>query len=144
MKNMKKNFVLYVTAPFTHEIPEIRERRFRSACRASALLMAAGVVVFSPLSHSMPIVQHGELDEMDSDFWLTMDLPLLERSDELLVLALDDWERSKGVVAEMFFALKHHKPITLIGESDIKRLPAIPRSARKYLDSNILTEVYDD
>ena len=135
--------VLYVAAPFTHPEAATRERRYRAACRASALLMAAGVVVFSPLSHSVPIVQHGELDEMDSGFWLTMDLPLLERSDELLVLGLDGWDRSKGVVAEMFFALKHHKPITLIDESDIERLPAIPKTARKHLVSKILTEVYD-
>jgi len=135
--------VLYIAAPFTHEKPEIRERRYRTACRASALLMQANIVVFSPLSHSVPIVQHGELDEMDSKFWLTMDLPLLERCDELLVLALDDWKQSKGVKEEVFFAFQHNKPITFIRESDIERLPAIPKTARKHLESKILTKTYD-
>ena len=106
--------------------------------------MQANIVVFSPLSHSVPIVRHGNLDEMDSDFWLTMDIPLLHRSDELLVLGLDGWEQSKGVKRELFEAMSLKKPIIVIEEADIERLPAIPRSARKYLDSNILTEEYDD
>jgi len=136
--------VLYVALPFTHSEAATREHRFRAACRASALLMQSNICVFSPLSHSVPIVRHGELDEMDSDFWLTMDIPLLERSDELLILALDGWEQSKGVREELLFALEHNKPITLIEEKDIERLPAIPKTARKYLESKILTEVYDD
>ena len=140
------SLILYVAAPFTHWEAKIRERRFQAACRASALLMQSNICCFSPLSHSVPIVRYGgkSLDELDSDFWLTMDIPFLERSDELLVLALDGWKRSKGVQAEMFFALEHHKPITLIGESDIERLPAIPKTAKRFLHSKILTEVYDE
>ena len=59
-------------------------------------------------------------------------------------LALEGWTESKGVKQELFEALSLRKPITLIDEADIERLPAIPKTARKYLTSLILTEVYDN
>ena len=137
------SLILYVAAPFTHREAKIREHRFQAVCRASALLMQSNICCFSPLSHSVPIVRHGKLDELDSDFWQTMDIPFLECSDELLVLCLDGWKRSKGVLAEMFFALEHNKPITLIEENEIEKLPKVPKTARRFLESKILTEVYD-
>jgi hypothetical protein len=141
---MNNGKLLYVAAPYSHLESAVREHRFRAACRASALLMQSNIVVFSPLSHSVPIVRHGELDELDSEFWLSMDIPLLGCSDELLVLALDGWEKSLGVKREMFFALQQNKPITLIKEQDIEKLPKIPKSAIRFLKSNILTEVCDE
>jgi len=135
--------LLYVAVPFTHSEASVREQRFQAACRVSALLMKHSIVVFSPLSHSVPIVRHGDLDEMDSEYWLTMDLPLLERADELLIVGLDGWEESRGVQEELHFALEHNTPITLIEEKDIERLPAIPKSGKLFLTSKILTEDYD-
>ena len=140
------SLILYVAAPFTHREASTREHRFQVACRASALLMQSNICCFSPLSHSVPIVRYGgkSLDELDSDFWLTMDIPFLERSDELLILGLGGWERSKCVLAEMLFALKNHKPITLIEENEIEKLPKVPKTARRFLESKILTETYDE
>ena len=135
--------LLYVAAPYTHPDSAVREHRFQAVCRASALLMQSNIVVFSPLSHSVPIAQHGGLDELDHTFWMSMVMPLLERSDELLVLGLDGWERSEGVREELFFALGKNKPVTLIEEGDIEKLPKIPKTAKRFLQSSILTEVYD-
>ena len=137
--------LLYLASPYTHSDPATREHRFRTACRAAAKLMAARIVVFSPLSHSVPIVRHGgkNLDELDSTFWLSMDTPFLERSDELLILALKGWEESHGVKEEMFFALENNMPITMIEEKDIKYLPKIPKTAKRFLKSKILPQEYE-
>ena len=121
----------------------MREHRFRTACRAAAILMKAGIVVFSPISHSVPIAEYvGEI-ESEHDFWMSIDIPILHRCDELLVLGLDGWSESKGVQREMFEAIALRKPIVQIEEADIDRLPAIPQTARTYLKSSIFTEVYD-
>jgi len=135
--------LLYVAAPYTHPDPAVREHRFQATCRASALLMQSNIVVFSPLSHSVPIAQHGGLDELDHAFWMSMCLPFLQHSDELLILGLEEWERSEGVREELFFALGKNKPITLSEERDIENLPKIPKTAKRFLQSSILTEVYD-
>jgi len=134
--------MLYLCSPYSHENPSIRQHRYRKACRATAKLMAAGIPVFSPLCNSVPAVELGGL-ETDHDGFLAIDLPILQRSDEILVLALDGWTDSKGVKQEMFEALSLRKPVTVIEEADIERLPAIPKTARKYLASSIFTEVYD-
>jgi len=135
--------MLYLCCPYTHPDPVVREYRFQIACRVASKLMQAGIVVFSPLSHSVPIAQHGGLDELDHAFWMSMCLPFLQHSDELLILGLDGWERSEGVREELFFALGKNKPITLIEEGDIENLPKIPKTAKRFLQSSILTEVYD-
>ena len=135
--------MIYLCCPYSHPDPAIHDHRFRTACRAAAKLMRVGVVVFSPLSHSVPIVEHGGLDGTTHEFWMSVDLPLLQRCDELLVVALEGWQESLGVREEIFQAMALRKPITLIDESDIDRLPAIPKTARRFLTSSILTEVYD-
>ena len=130
--------LLYIACPYSHKIQETREHRFRTACRASAILMQHNIVVFSPLSHSVPIAEYvGEVDS-DHEFWLAQDIPILQRCEELLVLALPGWTASLGVKKEMFEAVSLRKPITVIDEADIERLPAIPKTARTFLKSSIL------
>ena len=136
---MNESKLLYLAIPYAHPTPEVREHRFRTACRAAAKLMSAGVVVFSPLSHSVSIAEHGDLGE-DHCFWMSMDIPILRRCDELLILGIDGWTESKGVRREMFEALRLRKPITVIDEADIDRLPSVPKTARRFLVSKILTE----
>ena len=137
---MNKSKLLYLAIPYSHSDKAIREYRFRTACRASAVLMKHGIVVFSPLSHSIPIAEYVGDIESEHDFWLSQDIPILRRCDELLILGIDGWTESKGVKQEMFEALRLRKPITVIDEADIDRLPKIPKTARRFLVSKILTE----
>jgi len=134
--------MLYLASPFSHPAAAVRQYRYKKACRATAKLIAAGIPVFSPLCNSVPAVELGGLEAEHSTF-MAVDIPILQRSDEILVLALDGWTESKGVKQEMFEALSLRKPVTVIGEADIERLPAIPKTAQKYLTSSIFTEVYD-
>ena len=137
---MNESQLLYLAVPYAHPSSEVREYRFRTACRASAVLMKHGIVVFSPLSHSVPIAEYVGDVESEHDFWLGQDIPILQRCDELLVVGLDGWTESKGVKQEIFEALSLRKPITVIDEADIDRLPKIPKTARRFLVSKILTE----
>ncbi|MDR0327893.1 MAG: DUF1937 family protein, partial [Planctomycetaceae bacterium] len=57
--------LLYLCCPYSHPNPTVREDRFRTACRASAILMKSDIVVFSPLSHSVPIAEY--VGEVESD-----------------------------------------------------------------------------
>ncbi len=105
--------------------------------------MKTGIIVFNPLSHSVPINEF--LLNVDSlEFWMSMDLPILRRCDELLILGLDGWRESRGVRAEIFEAMSLVKPITQIEEAAIERLPVIPKTARRFLKSKILMEAIDD
>ena len=134
--------MIYLASPYAHPDPSARHNRYKQACRATAKLMAAGIPVFSPLCNSVPAGELGGL-ELDHAGYMAIDLPILRRCDEVLIVGLDGWEQSLGVRAELVEAMWLRKPITLIGEADIERLPAIPKTARKFLTSSIFTEEYE-
>lgn len=50
---MKKK--IYLCHPYSHPDPAVRRQRFESANDLAGRLMRSGFVVFSPLSHSVPI-----------------------------------------------------------------------------------------
>ncbi len=135
--------LLYLACPFTHSSPEIQEYRYRTSCRVAAKLMRHGINVFNPLSHNVPINEY--LDGIDDQhsFWMAVDLEILHRSDDVLILGLENWTKSQGVKTEMFEALSLHKPITLIDEEDIELLPYVKKTSRRFLKSALLPVIDD-
>jgi nucleoside 2-deoxyribosyltransferase len=134
--------MLYLACPYSHSNPLIREERFQIANRATAKLMQSGIVVFSPLSHSVTISESfDDKVRLSHEFWMSQDLPILRRCDEMLVLRLAGWHESHGVKAELFEAMMNDIPITLICEHDIEQLPAIPKQSRYFLTSQIFREI---
>lgn len=132
--------VVYLASPLTHPDPDVREYRYKKACRATAVLMKAGVPVFSPLLNSIPAVELGGL-ESEHDGFLAVDLPILRRCDEMLIVGLEGWTDSEGVKAEMFEAFAHNIPVTMIEEKYIELLPKIPKTAWHFLKTSIFEEV---
>ena len=136
--------MLYLACPYFHPNPLIREKRFHTANRVTAKLMQAGIVVFSPLSHSVPIsTEFNDTVTLSHEFWMSQDLPILRRCDEMLVLGLSGWKNSLGVSQEMFESMRLKIPITLIKECDIELLPSIPKCAQHFLTSQIFVNIID-
>jgi nucleoside 2-deoxyribosyltransferase len=134
--------MLYLACPYSHPDEAVRRQRYHLACRTAAKLMKAGIVVFSPLANSVPAVEFGGLELSHAEF-MAIDLPILQRCDEILVLALEDWQDSLGVRQELGTALALQKPVTMITEEEIEHLPAITHAAKCFLVSSIFTEVLD-
>jgi nucleoside 2-deoxyribosyltransferase len=101
--------MIYLASPYSHPEPLVREHRFLAVCRAAAALMRAGAVVYSPVAHSHPIARHGLPGGWD--FWERQDRPHLERCDAVVVLQLEGWVTSQGVLAELGLARQLGKPI---------------------------------
>ena len=95
--------LVYLASPYSHKDPAVRQRRFDAACKAAANLINQGVHVFSPIAHSHPIAQAGGLDT-SWDFWQTYDRIMIEASDSVVVLMLEDWHKSLGVKSEIAIA----------------------------------------
>lgn len=102
--------MIYLCSPYSHPRAEIRERRFRAACHATARLIAAGQLVFSPIVIGHPLVHLGL--PTDWPFWEAHARWHLERCDEVVVLMLDGWQQSVGVQAELRFTAALGKPIS--------------------------------
>lgn len=109
--------MIYLASPYTHSDPSVREARFDAACLATAELMRAGHVVFSPIVHAHPLVRFDL--PTGWDYWERIDREHLRRCDEVVVLMLDGWRESRGVQAEIGLAKEMELPIRYLPPSMI-------------------------
>jgi nucleoside 2-deoxyribosyltransferase len=107
--------MIYLISPYSHPDPAVRQQRFDATCRAAAALLKTGQVVFSPVVHGHPLVEHGL--PTDWAFWQRCDRAFLQRCDEVVVLQLDGWVDSVGVQAELGIARELGKPIRFVESS---------------------------
>jgi len=101
--------ITYIACPYTDADPNVRAARFEAVTRFAAKLIAAGEVVYSPISHSHAITRTGL--PIEWEFWRRQDLTLLRASSGLLVYCLDGWQTSTGVQAEIEAAEEWGIPI---------------------------------
>lgn len=94
---------IYLCHPYSHPDPAVRRQRFESANDLAGRLMRSGFVVFSPLSHSVPIADQLQ-NHLSHVFWLDQDLALLKFCDEVWVPLVDGWADSKGIEIELVHA----------------------------------------
>jgi nucleoside 2-deoxyribosyltransferase len=95
----------------------LREARYIKACRKAAELMEYGHQVFCPIAHSHPIEVIG-MDEIHSgEFWLKQDFAILKHVDAMYVYQMKGWDTSKGIRAEIEFALAHNIPVFFLETS---------------------------
>ncbi len=95
--------MIYLASPYSHPDPQVRRMRFEAACRAAARRMEAGLVVYSPIAHSVP-VEAQMFGQQPHEFWMRQCVAVLRRCDSLHVLMLEGWEASKGVSEEIRIA----------------------------------------
>jgi hypothetical protein len=103
---------IYLASPYSHPDHEVREARYRAACRKAAQYARKGIAVFAPIVHSHPLVPYMDAAQcMDFDLWMKLDLPLLKAADELHILCIDGWRASRGVTREVEFATQIGVPV---------------------------------
>lgn len=119
----------YLASPYSHADPLVRAARYRAACQATAALLRAGVVVFSPIAHSHALVEYGL--PSDWSFWERLDRAYLERCDQLVVLMLAGWQTSVGVQAEIRIADELGMPVSFLDAAswDGHGLPTLAHNA---------------
>ena len=87
--------VIYLASPYSHPDPAVRTERFLDACEAATKLIHSGHLVYSPIAHSHPLVLQGL--PTDWEYWRMLDMAMLSRCQELVVLVIDGWAESEGV-----------------------------------------------
>lgn len=100
---------IYLAIPYTG----MEEYSFITANRVAGRLMNEGHLVFSPISHTHPIAVECDLPK-GYDFWKDYDTTFIEWCDELHVVSLIGWSRSKGVTSEIEIAEGLDKPVHYI------------------------------
>lgn len=108
---VKGGALCYLATPYTKYLGGDIERAFIDAAKLAALLLRAGVKVYSPITHTHPLAIHGNLDPLDHAIWMPFDQAMMEVSDVLLVAHMDGWQESYGIAEEIKVFEAAHKPI---------------------------------
>jgi len=93
--------------------------RFLALNKKAGELVKEGYIVFSPISHSVPIADTiTPLErELDLKVWLEQDFSFIQDwADEVWIYCLEGWEDSVGVAAEVEEARKLGLPRKFIGK----------------------------
>jgi len=109
--------MIYLASAYSHPDPLIMKTRFLMVEEATAELLRAKQVVFSPIVHCHEIAIKYKLPT-DFAFWQGYCLQMLKCASELIVFAPDEsWRESKGVLAEMEFAQNFFIPTAFLKEA---------------------------
>lgn len=91
--------LIYLASPYSHPLEAIRILRYEAAIEAAAKIMdKTGAMVYAPIVHNHPIAR--KRGAAEHDFWLPRDIRMLRCMDEMWVLELEGWAKSKGIERE--------------------------------------------
>lgn len=109
----------YLASPYSGH-PHGKEVAFRAAAANAGLLMAAGVGVFSPISHTHPVEKYSpQVRDKSHGFWMAVDRAIFDRCDGVLVLTDPGWLSSRGVTMEVGWAKERGIPIVYMTPGEI-------------------------
>ena len=89
--------MIYIACPYWDESEEIRNYRRKKAVVYSTVLIKKGYLVYSPLIYTERFAK----DKAKEDYWIRHGIKMVEVCQEMRVLCLDGWEKSKGVAGEI-------------------------------------------
>ena len=107
----------YLACPYAHTDLSVMYARFKAASKVAAQMMAAGVVIFSPLTQNHTLAAFEDFPR-DWEFWKRVDFPFLRMSKVLHVLTLEGWKRSTGVAAEISYAKEEGMEVGYLNPAD--------------------------
>lgn len=115
MINDKK--LVYLAGPYYDDDPKVIKKRFNLFNKVAATLISKKeVYVFSPISHSHPIMGSKAFNK---DFfklrhWMPFDLSIMNNCDELNIIDIEGWDKSEGVKLEIEYAKLNGLPIKMV------------------------------
>ena len=95
--------MIYLAVPYTDADPAVMDARAEVADHVAALLTRSGNEVYSPISSWHHIAKKYNLPT-DHEYWKDLNRRMLLNCDRLLVIKLDGWGNSKGILDEIHFA----------------------------------------
>jgi nucleoside 2-deoxyribosyltransferase len=111
--------LIYLASPYSSPSQEILEARVEQTQKALAGLIEAGHIVFSPIVHSHPIanlVSFSPINHAEGELsgWMAYDFGFIDKCDEVWVLKIDGWDKSRGVRAEIDYANETGKEVRFV------------------------------
>lgn len=109
--------MLYIASPYTHEDPEVMERRYEEVFRFTQNLLQTGVVAFSPIVYGRAFHVR-EVMAGHYKAWQQFNDEMILRSDAVYVYQIPGWKTSKGVQHEIIFAKMNNVPVRFFSHTE--------------------------
>ena len=90
----------YVATPYSKH-PKGIYIAFEEAADITAWLLSFGLPVYSPIVHGHVLCSGGDLNPVDHDFWMKVDTPFMNAASGLIVIKMDGYKESLGVLSEI-------------------------------------------
>jgi len=116
--------IKYLAIPYSYKVEDkelkdaVERIRFEIANAICAYFMRLGVVMFSPISHSHPLVKYGL--PTDWDYWKSQDIAYLSVCSSMVVVQIEGWEQSKGVQEEISRMKEQGKKVSYFSAYDVE------------------------
>lgn len=105
--------MIYIASPYSDVSDAIRYERFIRARLYAQHLMSQGLVCFSPIAYGRQFEKTFSVAP-DFETWLDFNNWMLLASQEVRVLKLPGWDRSRGVTHEIELATSHGINVTYV------------------------------
>lgn len=95
--------MIYIAQPYSHHNPTVRYKRFLAGREYANRLMKEGKVCFNSIAYGY---QFERMFDHGSDFetWRNFNIHILRTCNEIHVLMMPGWKKSKGLSKEVRFA----------------------------------------
>ena len=109
----------YLASPYSHTDEEIRNERYRQACKALVELRSEkGIIVYSPIVQEHPtyklLRRSGEFVEYQD-----LNMEMIRRCDALIICNFPGLPRSVGVCTEVQHAIDMYKDLFLLSLCEV-------------------------
>ena len=100
---MSKRKIVFVSPSYTNPYNEVAKEYKQLVSEYVAELNSHGIIAFSPITYGHTLLDFREMSG-DWEFWKEFCTAFLEKSDEMIVYQIPDWEHSKGIKEEIKIA----------------------------------------
>ena len=125
MFELDRSMYYYLATPYS-KYPGGRCAAFTDAASLTGELLKRGYYVHSPIVHGHPASVQASLDASDHDFWLDLDMRMIDRLDALCVAMMPSWRESLGVSMEIGYAKTIGKPVFWLDTINLKAMDKEP------------------
>ena len=109
--------LIYLASPYSHTSTSIRHLRFLAARAFTIEALRAGYAIFSPIVYGEDMATAiGTAFEP----WQVFNDTVIQKSDEVWVLCLEEWQRSRGIKHELELARDLGKPVHFFNSWGVK------------------------
>lgn len=105
--------MIYVASPYSHEKYNVRFQRYVKTLEYTNYLIRHNRPAFSPIVYGY-FFEHFCGANGSFESWIEFNDSILKRCDEMHVLMLDGWDKSRGIAHEKRLAETLNLPITHI------------------------------